>query len=47
MLSFSHTYTLACQHAETATSPLVGVYIIGVYVADKNPIVVIIQVVPT
>lgn len=38
---------LTCQHTEVAPGPLVGVNIVRVYVADKYPIVVIIQVIAT
>lgn len=37
---------LTCQHVEAATGPLVGVYAVGVYVTDQDPIVVVVEVIP-
>lgn len=36
-----------CQHVEAATGPLVSIYAVGVYVTDQDPIVVVVQVIPT
>lgn len=39
--------TLACQHAEITPGPLVSIYAVAVYVADKNSVIVVIQIIST
>lgn len=38
---------LTCQHVEAAAGPLVGVYAVGVYVPHQDPVVVVVEVIPT